>query len=73
MAWKPNNKEDMEFIKELIESGKLVPVIDRSYPLNEVAEAFRYFEEGHPRGKIVITMENSNNFSARTVSAFHKS
>jgi NADPH:quinone reductase-like Zn-dependent oxidoreductase len=73
MAWKPNNKEDMDFIKELIESGKLVPVIDRSYPLNEVAEAFRYFEEGHPRGKIVITMENSNNFSARTVSAFHKS
>jgi len=51
MAWKPNNKEDLDFIKELIESGKLVPVIDRCYPLNEVAEAFRYFEEGHPQGK----------------------
>ena len=73
MAWKPNNKEDMEFIKELIESGKLAPIIDRRYPLNEVAKAFRYFEEGHPQGKIVITMENSNNFSARTISAFHKS
>jgi NADPH:quinone reductase-like Zn-dependent oxidoreductase len=60
MAWKPNNKEDLDFIKELIESGKLVPVIDRRYPLNEVAEAFQYFEEGHPRGKIVITMEHSN-------------
>jgi len=60
MAWKPNNKEDLDFIKELIESGKLVPVIDRRYPLNEVAEAFQYFEEGHPRGKIVITMDNSN-------------
>jgi NADPH:quinone reductase-like Zn-dependent oxidoreductase len=60
MAWKPNNKEDLDFIKELIESGILVPVIDRRYPLNEAAEAFRYFEEGHPQGKIVITMEHNN-------------
>jgi NADPH:quinone reductase-like Zn-dependent oxidoreductase len=60
MAWKPNNKEDLDFIKELIESGKLVTVIDRCYPLNEVAEAFRYFEEGNPQGKIVITMEHTN-------------
>jgi NADPH:quinone reductase-like Zn-dependent oxidoreductase len=60
MAWKPNNKEDLDFIKELIESGKLVPVIDRRYQLNEVAEALRYFEEGHPQGKIVITMEHNN-------------
>jgi NADPH:quinone reductase-like Zn-dependent oxidoreductase len=60
MGWKPNNKEDLDFIKELVGSGKLVPVIDRRYPLNEAAEAFRYFEEGHPQGKIVITMENNN-------------
>jgi NADPH:quinone reductase-like Zn-dependent oxidoreductase len=60
LAWKPNNKEDLDFIKELIESGKLVPVIDRRYPLNEVVEAFRYFEEGYPQGKIVITMEHNN-------------
>jgi NADPH:quinone reductase-like Zn-dependent oxidoreductase len=73
MGWKPNNKEDLAFIKELIECGKLAPIIDRCYPLNEVAKAFRYFEEGHPQGKIVITIENSNNFSARTVSEFHKS
>jgi NADPH:quinone reductase-like Zn-dependent oxidoreductase len=39
-----------------MESGKLSPVIDRTYPLAEVPEALRYFEEGHTRGKIVITM-----------------
>ncbi len=59
MAWKPNNKEDLDFIKELIESGKLAPVIDRRYTLNEAAEAFQYFEEGHPQGKIVITVEHN--------------
>jgi NADPH:quinone reductase-like Zn-dependent oxidoreductase len=58
IAWKPNNKEDLEYILELIESGKIKPVIDRRYPLGKVAEAFRYFEKGQPRGKIVITMEN---------------
>jgi NADPH:quinone reductase-like Zn-dependent oxidoreductase len=58
IAWKPNNKEDLEYVLELIESGKIKPVIDRRYPLAEVAEAFRYFEKGQPRGKIVITTEN---------------
>ncbi len=61
MAWKPNKKEDLDFIKELIESGKVVPVIDRCYPLSEVPEAFRYLEEGRALGKVVITMENNNN------------
>ncbi len=51
------NKEDYEFLIELFEAGKVVPVIDRSYPLNEIVEAFNYFEEGHARGKVVITME----------------
>ena len=60
MTWKPNKKDDLAFVKELIESGKVVPVIDRSYPLGEVAEAFRYFEEGHPQGKIVITLGHNN-------------
>ncbi|MBY9021729.1 MAG: zinc-binding dehydrogenase, partial [Candidatus Lokiarchaeota archaeon] len=60
MMWKPNKKEDLAFIKELIESGKVVPTIDRRYPLSEVAEALRYFEEGHPQGKIVITMEHND-------------
>jgi NADPH:quinone reductase-like Zn-dependent oxidoreductase len=58
IAWKPNNKEDLECVLELVESEKVRPVIDRCYPLAEVAEAFRYFEKGQPRGKIVIIMEN---------------
>ena len=58
MMWKPNRKEDFVFIKELIESGKVVPVIDRCYPLSEVAEALRYFEEGHSQGKVVITVDH---------------
>ena len=47
---------DLLLLKELIESGKLTPVVDRSYPLNELPEAMRYLEEGHARGKVVITV-----------------
>ena len=50
------NKEDLGCIKELLEAGKVVPVIDRRYTLVEVAEAIRYLEEGHARGKVVITV-----------------
>ena len=60
VVWKPNKKEDIAFLTELLEAGKVVPVIDRSYPLSEVAEAFRYLEEGHHKGKIVISMEHNN-------------
>jgi len=49
-------KEDLAFMKELLEAGKVVPVIDRRYPLSEVPEAIRYLEEGHARGKVVITV-----------------
>jgi len=56
VMWKPNKKEDLVFLKELFEAGKVVPVIDRHYPLSEVPEAFRYLEEGHALGKVVITM-----------------
>jgi len=55
LSAKPNQK-DLVFIKELLEAGKVVPVIDRRYPLSEVAEAIRYLEEGHARGKVVITI-----------------
>jgi NADPH:quinone reductase-like Zn-dependent oxidoreductase len=49
-------KEDMIGLKELIEAGKVTPVIDRYYTLNEVPEAIRYLEEEHARGKVVITV-----------------
>jgi NADPH:quinone reductase-like Zn-dependent oxidoreductase len=51
------NKQDLLFIKELLETGKVVPVIDRVYPLRETAEALRYLEKGHARGKVIITVE----------------
>ena len=50
------NKNDLAFLKELLEAGKVVPVIDRRYPLSEVAEALRYLGEGHAQGKVVITV-----------------
>lgn len=49
-----NNREDLVFLKELIEAGKVTPVIDRRYTLREVPEAIRYLGEGHARGKVVI-------------------
>jgi NADPH:quinone reductase-like Zn-dependent oxidoreductase len=54
------NKKDLVFMKELLEAGKVVPVIDRSYTLSEVPEAIRYYEKGHARGKVVITVEHNN-------------
>jgi NADPH:quinone reductase-like Zn-dependent oxidoreductase len=55
---KPNLK-DLVFVKELLEAGKVVPVIDRRYRLSEVAEAFREYGERHPSGKVVITVEHN--------------
>lgn len=54
------NQKDLVFLKELLEARKVVPVIDRRYPLSETAEAIRYLEEGHARGKVVITVEHDN-------------
>ena len=55
LAHQPN--KDLDFMKELFEAGKIVPVIDKRYPLSEVAEALRYFGEGHAQGKVVITVQ----------------
>jgi len=58
--WKTNKKEDLAFLQELFETGKVKPVIDRRYPLSDVPEALRYLEEGHALGKLVITVEHNN-------------
>ncbi len=55
---KPN--KDLNILNELIESGKVKPVIDRCFPLSETSEAFQYYGEGHFKGKIVITVKNYN-------------
>ena len=53
------NQADLGCLKELLEAGKVVPVIDRCYPLPETAEAIRYLVKGHARGKVVITVEHN--------------
>jgi NADPH:quinone reductase-like Zn-dependent oxidoreductase len=50
-------QSDLVFIKELLESGKITPVVDGKYPLSETPEAIRYVEKGHARGKVVITFD----------------
>ena len=50
------NQQDLIFMKELLEAGKVKPIIDRSYTLSEVPEALGYCEEGHAQGKVVITV-----------------
>jgi len=49
-------KEDLEALRELLEAGKVTPVVDRTFPLNEVPEAIRYLREGRAQGKVVITV-----------------
>ncbi|HXP35778.1 MAG TPA: NAD(P)-dependent alcohol dehydrogenase [Chthoniobacterales bacterium] len=51
------NKQDMTLLADLMQSGKITPMIDRTYKLNETADALRYLEQGHARGKVVITVE----------------
>jgi NADPH:quinone reductase-like Zn-dependent oxidoreductase len=59
---KPNQK-DLIFMQELIDEGKVTPVIDRCYPLCDVADAIRYVEGGHAKGKVVITVERDDKAS----------
>ena len=51
------NKKDLTILGDLMQSGKVTPVIDRTYPLSQIAEAIRYLEQGHARGKVVITLD----------------
>ena len=54
------NRKDMDLISGLLSSGKVVPVIDRCFRLGEIGEAFRYYEDGLARGKVVITMDTQS-------------
>jgi NADPH:quinone reductase-like Zn-dependent oxidoreductase len=50
------DQETLQALSELVEAGKVTPVIDRTFPLIEAPDAIRYLEQGHPRGKIVVTV-----------------
>ena len=54
------SQKDLSFLKEPVEAGKIVPVIDRKYPLSAAAEALRYLGEGHARGKVIITVGHNS-------------
>jgi NADPH:quinone reductase-like Zn-dependent oxidoreductase len=53
------NRENLTFLKDLVETGKVTPVIDRRYPLSDAADALRYLEQRHAQGKVVLTVESS--------------
>ena len=57
MGYRPTRK-DLEYLNQLFEEGKLIPVIDKCYPLKEVPAAFQYFSEGKIKGKIIINIED---------------
>jgi NADPH:quinone reductase-like Zn-dependent oxidoreductase len=57
MMMAEGNKADLNILADLMQSGKVTPVIDRTYPLSEIREAIRYLETGRARGKVIITVE----------------
>jgi NADPH:quinone reductase-like Zn-dependent oxidoreductase len=52
-----SNQADLKFLSDLMEQGKVKPFVEKTYPMTEISEALRYFDEGHARGKLVITIE----------------
>jgi NADPH:quinone reductase-like Zn-dependent oxidoreductase len=51
------NHDDLAYLVDLMQSGKVTPVIDRTYRLDQMPEAIRYLEQGHARGKVILTVE----------------
>ena len=60
MMMAEGNKDDLNILADLMQSGKVTPVIDRTYPLSEIREAIRYLETGRARGKVIVAVAQEN-------------